>query len=84
MKPDKPLTQQEFIQRPKDDLETNIGTARVHAMIESGMPVIKKLGSKPRFHYPSCRAWILASRDLNPAALATRDRLFKRQLKRTG
>lgn len=56
MKPDKPLTQKEFIQSLKDDLETSIGTARVHAMIASGMPVVSDLGAKPRFHYPTCRA----------------------------
>lgn len=84
MNPDKPLTQQEFIQRLKDDLETAIGTARVHAMVAQGMPVVSNLGTKPRFHYPTCRTWILAARELDPLTLATRDRLFKRQLKRTG
>jgi len=81
--PDKPLTQAEFIQRLKEDLEMHIGTSTVHNMIANEMPVIR-IGVKPRFHYPTCRAWILASRELDPATLATRDRLFKRSMRRAG
>lgn len=61
MNPDKPLTQQEFIQRLKDDLETHIGPARVHAMIVRGMPVVKT-GGKPRFDYEAAKAWMLAGK----------------------
>ena len=83
MNPDKPLTQRDFIQRLKDDLEFPIGPATVHRFMGRGMPTIQK-GIRKLFHYPSCRAWILASRDLDPVELATRDRLYKRQLRRTG
>lgn len=83
MNPDKPLTQRDFIERLKDDLEMSVWTATVHRMIAQGMPVIQ-IGAKPRFHYPTCRAWILASRELDKATLATRDRLFKRSMRRAG
>lgn len=83
MNPDKPMTQAEFIQRLKDDLEMHVGSRSVHAMVSQGMPVIR-ISIKPRFHYPSCKAWILASRELDPLTLATRDRLFKRSMRRAG
>ena len=81
MNPDKPLTQTEFIQRLKDDLEMPLSAASVRKLISQHMPIVS-IGIKPRFHYPTCRAWILSSREIDPAALAIRDRLYKRQLSR--
>lgn len=77
------LTQQQFVTRCRDELGLRIGTCTVHAMTEAGMPT-KTIGKRRKFHFESCKAWILTSQELDPATLATRDRLFRRSMRRTG
>jgi hypothetical protein len=77
------LTQQELQIRLRAE-GLPLGTPSIHACIEAGMPVVRIPGhKKPRFHWPSCWAWLIASRELDPLALATRDRLFHRNSRRT-
>lgn len=78
------LTQQQFQTRLKAE-GMSLGTPSIHACIEAGMPVVRIPGrKKPRFHWPTCWAWLIASRELDPLALATRDKMFKRSRRRTG
>lgn len=78
------LTQQELQQRLREH-DLPLGTPSIHACIEAGMPVVRIPGrKKPKFHWPTCWAWLIASRELDPLALATRDRLFRRNTRRTG
>lgn len=81
MNPDKPLTQQQFIERLRDDLEIKASTQRVHVWIDLGMPIVESGGKKPRFHYPTAKAWILQAKSRDPLALKVRDTILKRRYK---
>lgn len=80
--PAKALTQQAFIAALREsDLELRVCTETVHAWIRKGMPTVpgKK---KPRFHFPSCRAWLLAARDAEPVVQDARDLVFRRAMRK--
>lgn len=78
------LTQQAFIAALREsDLDLRVCTETVHTWIRKGMPTVpgKK---KPRFHFPSCRAWLLANkveapkpvRNVNDWASRQQERFF--------
>lgn len=76
------LTQQE-LQAKLREAGLPLGTPSIHACVEAGMPVVRIPGhKKPRFHWGTCWAWIIAARELDPLALATRDRMFHRHSRR--
>lgn len=75
------MTQRDLIAKLKKDLEMKVCSATIHAMIKAGMPTVPA-GKKPRFHYPSVRAWLLASRDAEPVVQDARDLVFRRMMKK--
>lgn len=78
------LTQQQFQARLKAE-GLPLGTSSIHACIDAGMPVVRiPSHKKPRFHWETSWAWIIASRELDPLTLANRDRMFRRHTRRTG
>jgi hypothetical protein len=77
------MTQQEF-QKALKESGLPLTTNSIHLCIDAGMPVVRIPGKKkPRFHYTTAYSWIIAARELDPLAVATRDRMFKR-LRHTG
>jgi hypothetical protein len=76
------LNQSEFIAAFREVFGKRINQSSVHCLIANGMPVIKTLGKKPRFHWKTCRDWILNNPAPQSGSLEqkTRDRLFKRSI----
>jgi hypothetical protein len=77
------VNQGELIQRLRDEEEMTATPARVHAWIRSGMPTVPG-GKKPRFHFPSVKAWLAGAQQVDPLEMDVRDRLFRRGLGKTG
>lgn len=74
------MTQRDLIKKLAEDLEMKVCSATIHAMIAKGMPTVPAK-KKPRFHYPSVRAWLLAARDVDSTVQDARDLVFKRMMK---
>ena len=74
------MTQRDLIAKLRADLDMRVCPATIHAMLAKGMPTVPA-GKKPRFHYPTVRAWLLASRDADQVVQDARDKVFARMMR---
>lgn len=77
------LTQRAFIQALKDDedMQLSVCSDTVRAWRDRGMPTVPGK-TKPRYHYPTCKAWLLAAQEARPAVQDARDLVFRRAMRK--
>lgn len=74
------LTQREFIARFHVEFGRSISPANIHKLMASGMPTVNVGGKKPRFHWDTCRNWILSNPNTNSFETQITDKIFRRSL----
>lgn len=79
------LTQQQLILalRALEPAPIRVCSLTIHAWIRAGMPTVPGW-KKPRFVLAVVLRWLEASREVDPLELEVRDRLYLRNLGRTG
>lgn len=76
------LTQQQLILALRALPEpVRVCSLTVHAWVRAGCPTVPGW-KKPRFMLTNVLAWLADCREVDPLTLDTRDRLYKRNLKR--
>lgn len=77
------LTQQKLIRALADLPDPiHVGPNTVHSWVRAGCPTVPGW-KKPRFILANVLAWVAAAYAVDPLTLDVRDRLFKRELRRT-
>ena len=78
------LTQQNLILALRAlDPPIRVCSLTIHAWIRAGLPTVPGW-KKPRFVLAVVLRWLEASREVDPLELEVRDRLYLRNLRRTG
>lgn len=70
-------TQAQFCQRLRQE-GLRVSPSTVHRMVQAGMPVVTVPHlKKPRFHWPTCWAWIISTREADPLTMLVRDQILR-------